>query len=164
MNVAMWGKALRLIPRPTKEEWRELHFVSRWPIATRAAVLVTVKGDGFDLFLWFLVALGLLMAHATNNLLTDLADHLKGADSGDSFRTQYSVRPIEAGLMTCREIIFYAAGTGVVALAAGAYLAYVRGGPVLALLALGALFVLFYTWPLKYCGPGELAVLGVWGL
>jgi 1,4-dihydroxy-2-naphthoate polyprenyltransferase len=99
MNVAMWGRALRLIPRPTKEEWQELDFVSRWLIAARAAVLVitlissgvagllAVKEGGFDLFLWFLVTLGLLMAHATNNLLNDLTDHLKGADSGDSFRT-----------------------------------------------------------------------------
>ena len=175
MNVAMWGKAIRLIPRPTKEEWRELDFVSRWLIATRAAVLVitlissgiagllAVKEGGFDLLLWFLVTLGLLMAHATNNLLNDLTDHLKGADSGDSFRTQYGVQPVEAGLMTAREILFYAAGTGLVALAAGACLAYLRGGPVLVLISLGAFFVLFYTWPLKYFGLGELAVLVVWG-
>ena len=85
--MAMWGRALRLIPRPTKEEWRGLDFVSRWLIATRAAVLVitllpsgtasllAVKEGRFDLFLWSLVTLGLLMAHATNNLLNDLTDH-----------------------------------------------------------------------------------------
>jgi 1,4-dihydroxy-2-naphthoate octaprenyltransferase len=33
----------------------------------------------------------------------------------------------------------------------------------LILLALGAFFVLFYTWPLKYIGLGEIAVLIVWG-
>jgi 1,4-dihydroxy-2-naphthoate octaprenyltransferase len=175
MNVAMWGKAIRLIPRPTKEEWGELDFVSRWLIATRAVVLIitlissgvtgliAVKEGGFDLLLWALVTLGLLMAHATNNLLNDLTDHFKGADRGDSFRTQYGVQPVEAGLMTTREVHFYAAGTGLVALAAGACLAYVRGLPVLALISLGAFFVLFYTWPLKYIGLGELAVLVVWG-
>ncbi len=63
------------------------------------------------------------MEHATNNLLTD---HLKAADSGDSFRTQYGVQPVEVGLMTAREVLFYATGTGLVALAAGAYLTYVR--------------------------------------
>jgi 1,4-dihydroxy-2-naphthoate octaprenyltransferase len=31
------------------------------------------------------------------------------------------------------------------------------------LLAAGAFFVLFYTWPLKYIGMGEPAVLAVWG-
>jgi 1,4-dihydroxy-2-naphthoate octaprenyltransferase len=62
-----------------------------------------------------------------------------------------------------REVLFYAAGTGLVALAAGAYLVYLRGLPVLLLLAVGAFFVLFYTWPLKYVGLGEVAVLVVWG-
>lgn len=175
MNVAMWGRALRLIPRPTKKEWRGLDFVSRWLIATRAAVLVitliasgiagllSAKDGRFDLLLWSLVTLGLLAAHATNNLLNDLTDHFKGADSGDSFRTQYGVQPVEAGLMTARDVLLYAVGTGFVALAAGAYLVYLRGLPVLFLLGLGAFFVLFYTWPLKYVGLGELAVLVVWG-
>ena len=92
-----------------------------------------------------------------------MTDHLKGADSGDSFRTQYGVQSVEAGLMTAREILFYAAGTGLVALAAGACLGYVRGAPILVLIAVGAFFVVFYTWPLKYFGLGELAVLVVWG-
>jgi 1,4-dihydroxy-2-naphthoate octaprenyltransferase len=175
MNVAMWGRALRLTPRPTKEEWRKLDLVSRWLIASRAAVLIITlissciagllasKGGEFNLLLWSLVTLGLLMAHATNNLLNDLTDHLKGADSGDSFRTQYGVQPVEAGLMNAKEVLLYAASTGLVALAAGVYLVYLRGLPVLVLLVLGAFFLLFYTWPLKYIGLGELAVLVVWG-
>ncbi len=175
MNLAMWGKALTLTPRPSKEEWRELDPISRWLIASRAAVLVItlissgiaglfafIEG-GFDLLLWSLVTLGLLMAHATNNLLNDLTDHLKGADSGDSFRTQYGVQPVEAGLMSARDVLLYAAGTGLVALLTGVCLVYLRGLPVLVLLAAGAFFVLFYTWPLKYVGLGELAVLVVWG-
>src|SRR5215210_2042751 len=165
-NVAMWGRALRLIPRPTKEEWQKLDFVSRWLIAARAAVLIitlissgvagllALKEGKFDFLLWSLVTLGLLMAHATNNLLNDLTDHLKGADSGDSFRTQYGVQPVEAGLMSAKEVLLYAAGTGLVALLAGACLVYLRGLPVLILLAAGAFFVLFYTWPLKYVGLG----------
>jgi 1,4-dihydroxy-2-naphthoate octaprenyltransferase len=38
-----------------------------------------------------------------------------------------------------------------------------RGGQALLLLALGAFFVLFYTYPLKYIALGEIAVLIVWG-
>ncbi|HLL39561.1 MAG TPA: prenyltransferase [Rubrobacteraceae bacterium] len=175
MNLAMWGKALTLTPRPGKEEWCELDPVSRWLIASRAAVLVItlmssgIAGlfafmeGGLDLLLWSLVTLGLLTAHATNNLLNDLTDHFKGADSGDSFRTQYGVQPVEAGLMSARDVLLYAAGTGLVALLTGVCLVYLRGLPVLVLLAAGAFFVLFYTWPLKYVGLGELAVLVVWG-
>ena len=41
MNIQMWRKALQIIPRISKEEWDELDLISRWLIATRAAVLVT---------------------------------------------------------------------------------------------------------------------------
>ena len=40
MNPAMWAKALRIIPRLDKDEWDRLDFVSKWLIATRAAVLI----------------------------------------------------------------------------------------------------------------------------
>src|SRR4028119_614342 len=65
--------------------------------------------------------------------------------------------------MSARDVLLYAAGTGLVALLAGVCLVFLRGLPVLVLLAAGAFFVLFYTWPLKYVGLGELAVLVVWG-
>ena len=40
MNFAMWGQALRIIPRLSKPEWDRLDVVSKWLIATRAAVLI----------------------------------------------------------------------------------------------------------------------------
>jgi 1,4-dihydroxy-2-naphthoate octaprenyltransferase len=152
-----------------------LDAVSRWLIATRAAVLVitfisaaiagllAVAAGSFDLWLWVLVTVGLLAAHATNNLVNDLTDHLKGADDADSFRATYGVQPVAAGFMGTGDVLRYAAATGLVALAIGAYLVVARGGLTLPLLLLGAFFVLFYTWPLKYFGLGELAVLVVWG-
>ena len=39
-NVAMWGKALTVMPRITKQDWDELDILSRWLIATRSAVIV----------------------------------------------------------------------------------------------------------------------------
>jgi 1,4-dihydroxy-2-naphthoate polyprenyltransferase len=103
------------------------------------------------------------MAHATNNLLNDLTDHIKGVDKGNYFRAQYGPQPLEHGLLTMHQVLIYAAVTGLIALAAGAYLVALRGSLGFVLLGLGAFFVLFYTWPLKYIGLGELAVLIVWG-
>lgn len=40
LDIAMWGKALQIIPRLSKEEWDRLDVISRWLIATRAAVLI----------------------------------------------------------------------------------------------------------------------------
>ena len=175
MNVSMWGKALRVIPRLTKGEWEELDVVSKWLVATRSAVLImtfisaaiagilAVLAGQFHLGPWLLLTLGLLLAHATNNLLNDLTDSRRGVDKDNYFRTQYGPQPLEQGLMSMRELLTYAAVTGLAAVAAGAYLVYLRGPLALLIMALGALFVVFYTWPLKYIGLGELTVLLVWG-
>src|SRR5215467_319596 len=97
VNVSMWVKAIQTIPRITKEEWGRLDIISRWLIASRAGVLVItfisvgVAGllayrDGvFNLGLWLLVALGLLLSHATNNLLNDVTDYVKGVDRNNYF-------------------------------------------------------------------------------
>jgi 1,4-dihydroxy-2-naphthoate octaprenyltransferase len=171
----MWIKALRVIPRITKQEWDELDVISRWLISTRAAVIImtfisaAIAGiwafrDGqFNFVLWALMAFGLMMAHSTNNIVNDITDFKRGVDLDNYFRAQYGPQPLTHGLMTLRQSWTYAAVTGLIALAVGAYLVYVRGNLVLALLTTGAFFVLFYTYPLKYIGLGELAVLLVWG-
>jgi 1,4-dihydroxy-2-naphthoate octaprenyltransferase len=171
----MWIKALRVIPRITKQEWDELDVISRWLISTRAAVIImtfisaAIAGiwafrDGqFNFVLWALMAFGLMMAHATNNIVNDITDFKRGVDLDNYFRAQYGPQPLTHGLMTMRQSWTYVAVTGFIALAVGIFLVYVRGNLVLALLASGAFFVLFYTYPLKYIGLGEPAVLLVWG-
>ncbi len=175
MNVTMWRKALEVIPRISKDEWDRLDVVSKWLISTRAAVLImtfisaaiagilAVQHGMFHPGLWLLVAIGLIMAHATNNLLNDFTDTIKGVDKDNYFRAQYGPQPLEHGLMTKRQLLTYAAVTGLIALAAGVALIFLRNGLTLLFLGLGAFFVLFYTFPLKYIALGEVAVLIVWG-
>ena len=171
----MWVQALRVIPRISRDEWDRLDVISRWLIAARGAVLVitfisagiagllAARDGRFDPLLWTLTTLALLLAHATNNLVNDWTDYRRGVDRNNYFRTQYGPHPLESGLMTSRGLLTYAAASGALALAIGAYLVAVRGPLALALLAAGAFFVLFYTYPLKYIGLGEFAVLIVWG-
>lgn len=175
MNVAMWFKALRVIPHITKDEWDRLDVISRWLISTRAAVLImtfisaaiagllAARAGMFDLGRWLLLALGLIFAHALNNLLNDLIDFQRGVDRDNYIRTQYGPQPVAQGLMTRRQLLTYAAVTGMIALAAGVVLVAQTGWLALGLLLTGAFFVFFYTWPLKYIGLGELTVLLVWG-
>lgn len=175
MDAVTWRRALTVIPKIGKPEWDGLDIVAKWLISTRSAVLIitvipcviagllAIRAGQFDFGLWLLVTIGLVMAHATNNLLNDLIDYRMGVDKNNYFRTQYGVQPLESGLMTVRQNLLYTAATALIALACGAYLVYVRGGPTLWLLSLGAFLVLFYTWPLKYIGLGEIAVLVVWG-
>lgn len=175
MNPAMWLKALRVIPRISKEEWDRLDILSRWLISTRAAVLIMTflsaaiagilafQQGMFDLGRWLLLVLGLIFAHATNNLLNDFTDYIKGVDQDNYYRSQYGPQPLVHGLLSKRQLLVYAAVTGLIALIAGAALVYLQGGYSLLLLALGVFFVLFYTFPLKYIALGEIAVLIVWG-
>jgi 1,4-dihydroxy-2-naphthoate octaprenyltransferase len=173
--LAMWGKALRTIPRLTPDEWRALDVVSRWLVASRAAVLVMTvtsaamagmwawRNGLFDWGLWLCLLIGLTMAHATNNLLNDLIDYRQGVDHDNYFRAQYGPQPLVHGLLSQRGLLVYVAVTGLLALIPGAYLVWLRGELALWLLLIGAGFVIFYTWPLKYIGMGEVAVILVWG-
>ena len=182
MDVQMWVKALKIIPHVSKEEWDKLDIISRWLVATRAAVLVmtvtasVIAGllaatDGR--FIWWrflLVLLGLSFAHASNNLVNDLTDSRHGVDKDNYFRTLYGPQPLEAGLLTNRQMHTYIGVSGAIAALCGIILILTQqsstgGNPwvTLGLMAVGTLFVLFYTYPLKFVALGEPTVLLVWG-
>ncbi len=177
MNFAMWKKALQIIPNVTKAEWDALDFVSKWLISTRAAVLImtfisaalaglfALREGQFNLVSWLALTLGLILAHATNNLFNDYTDFVRGVDKDNYYRTMYGPQPVANGLITTRQLLTYTAATGLVATLFGIYLIAINGwDPMIwVLLGLGAFFVLFYTWPLKYIAMGEVAVLLVWG-
>ncbi len=171
----MWGQALYKMPRLDASQWQGLDPVAKWLIATRASVLfmtLTAAALGglmawrvglFSWQPWLLATIGLLFAHATNNLLNDLTDSSRGIDKNNYYRNQYGVHVLEDGLMSARQFRVYLAVTGGIALLMGAWLVWERSGLTLNLMLAGAFFVLFYTWPLKYYGLGEPAVLLVWG-
>lgn len=175
MNISMWRKALLIIPKISKEEWDELDLVSRWLIATRAAVLVTTilstvlagifafRAGEFKFWPWILVTVGLFLAHGANNFLNDYTDFVRGVDEDNYYRAQYGPHPLLHGLMTKKELLTYAGITGAVAVACGIALGFMRGEYTWLLMGLGAFFVLFYTFPLKYIALGEFSVLAVWG-
>lgn len=174
-NFAMWLQALRTMPQVDSGEWAGLDPVSRWLIVSRASVLLmtftscAVGGllawqDGqFNGYYFTLTLFGLLLAHATNNQLNDYTDSVRGIDTDNYYRNRYGTHVLEHGLLSRSELLAYIVATGGVALALGGLLVWERGGITLGLLAAGAFFVLFYTWPLKYIGLGEPAVLLVWG-
>ena len=177
MNFAMWRKALTVIPNVSKEEWDGLDTISKWLISTRAAVLVMTiisavlaglfawRDNAFNLLPWVALTVGLVLAHASNNLLNDYVDYFRGVDRNNYFRTMYGPHPLENQLMTQRQHLMYFAVTGFMALVCGLYLVWNNNFSSVAwmLLGSGAFFLLFYTWPLKYIALGEVTVLLVWG-
>ncbi|HUB93868.1 MAG TPA: prenyltransferase [Verrucomicrobiae bacterium] len=176
VNVKMWGKALRQIPRVDKKEWDTLDSISQWLIATRGALfLVTAYSciigalmawriDYFNVWKLLLCACGLILAHGTNNLINDYTDSVRGVDSDNYFRTIYGPQPMQLGWWSKRQQLTEAAVTGLLAAACGVALIFITHDVRVAwLMAIGAIFVLFYTWPLKYLGLGEIAEVIIWG-
>ena len=177
MRVSMWKKALQVIPAVKKEEWDQLDLISRWLIASRAAVLImtfisaalaglfALRDGVFNPLAWLALTLGLIFSHAANNLFNDYTDFVRGVDEDNYFRTMYGPQPVAHGLLSKRQLLTYAFITGVIALIFGLALLAAYGWDlnILWLLGAGAFFVLFYTWPLKYLALGEVAVLLVWG-
>jgi len=171
----MWLKALNVIPRLSRDEWNELDIISRFLVASRAAVFIMTAlaagiggllawRDGFFSWKHFLACMfGLISAHAANNLINDLTDHYKGVDKDNYYRSLYGPQALEHGLLTLRGMLAYIAFACVCALACGIYASMAGGPGTWVLITAGAFFILFYTWPLKYIGLGEPAVIVVWG-
>jgi 1,4-dihydroxy-2-naphthoate octaprenyltransferase len=167
--------ALRTVPQVDAAQWLRLPLWTRWAIATRASVLLmtfaaaaiggllALHRPGFEPWLWVVTTIGLLFAHATNNLVNDYVDSARGVDRDNYYRARYGTHVLESGILSRRGMLGFIVATALIALAAGAVAVAARGGLTLPLALAGAFFVLFYTWPLKYIGLGEPAVLLVWG-
>lgn len=174
-NLRIWRAALLTMPRMSDQDWGNLDWFGRWLVAVRASVLLMTLSSSifagllaqyFGNFrggIWLLVTLGLLLAHATNNLINDLTDHWRGVDEDQYLRNQYGVQPLSRGLLTVWNMLLLIALTGGLALSIGLYLVATEGQSIIYMVLAGAFFVLFYTWPLKKWGLGEPAVLLVWG-
>ena len=172
----MWKKALTGIPRVKNiRHWHNLDPLSRWFISTRAAVLLMTLfaaiiaglyaqiSGSMNWLNFALVSVGLVLAHAANNILNDLSDHRRGVDKDNAFRTQYGTQPVEQGFMTQSASLRMALITGFLAALTGIYLVYASGLDVLWFFLAGIVFLFAYNWPLKHIGLGEPLVVVVWG-
>jgi 1,4-dihydroxy-2-naphthoate polyprenyltransferase len=177
MSPAMWKKALRVIPSVSRETWDTLDLVSKWLISSRAAVLVmtltsaaiaglfAARVGSFRILPWLVMTLGLALGHASNNLFNDYTDYVRGVDKDNYFRTMYGPQTVAHGLLSTRQILgFFGVTFALVTACVVGVFALDAWDPVILLLfAIGAAFVLLYTWPLKYLGLGEISVFLVWG-
>jgi 1,4-dihydroxy-2-naphthoate polyprenyltransferase len=182
-SFAMWRKSLsQLIMMKDKREWDSLDVLSKWFIATRSAVgtitlysgliggllawqYLHANGEPFPFITWLILTLGLFIAHGTNNLINDYTDYSRGIDKDNYFRTQYGVHPLAQGFWDKRTHLIWFGISGFLGAAAGVYaLFYTNFDPVvLTLFLVGAFILLFYTYPLKYVGIGEISIFIIWG-
>ncbi len=148
-----------------------LNPVTKWVLAARAPFLTAVivpiviatavaryDTGMLNWPLFFLTLLGGILAHAGANLSNDYFDDKTGNDRVNRYRSPFSggTGLIQAGVIPARQVYAAALSCYVAAAAIGLYLAYLRGWPVLVLMAAGGLIGFFYT-----AGPAALAYRGL---
>ena len=181
-RFATWRYVLNTANLP--EGMTKPDFVSKWLVITRAAVFSMTATSGLigallaigaarltpgiqiDWPLLVLAVVGLVVAHAANNMINDYVDLEGGVDTDDYVRALYAPHPILSGWVTKRELGAAILLANAIDLAIMLALAWVRG-PLVIAFALGGLFVsVFYVAPpirLKHHGLGEPGVFLVWG-
>lgn len=177
MKFRWWFKALSIIPKISKEEWDQLDVIAKWLIMTRSAVttvtvfssivagLLAWRDGAFSWDIWIVTTIGLFIAHGANNILNDYTDFKRGIDSDNYFRAMYGPHPLVHKFHDNRTQMRYFIVSGLLALAAGLYVFYRSGWDlnILLLIAVGAFFLLLYTYPMKHFALGEISIFLIWG-
>lgn len=180
-RLLAWKEILETANPPRE---RPLDTVGKWLVITRAAVfpmtiwsgliggLLAVEaarsagGAPVDWALFLVSVVGLVVAHAANNMINDYFDTSSGVDTDDYVRALYAPHPILSGWVTKRQLVAAILIVNAVGAAIMLYLASVRG-PLIIAFALAGLFIsVFYVVPpirLKHHGLGEPGVFLVWG-
>jgi 1,4-dihydroxy-2-naphthoate octaprenyltransferase len=158
--------------------------ISKWLVITRAAVFSMTATSGLiggllavgaarltgevnvDWVLLVLAIVGLVVAHAANNMINDFFDLEGGVDTDDYVRALYAPHPILSGWVTKRQLAAAILVANAIDLAIMLVLFAARG-PLVVAFALAGLFIsVFYVAPpirLKHIGLGEPGVFLVWG-
>jgi len=152
--------------------------VSKWLIITRSCVfsmtllsaliggLLAAMDGHVAPGLWLLVALGLVLAHAANNMVNDFFDTQQGIDTEDYPRAAYAPHPLIDGLVSRNGLLAAILICNVLDLAIALFLTIRCGFPVMLFAVAGLLTSVFYVAPplkLKQRGLGEPAIFLIWG-
>jgi 1,4-dihydroxy-2-naphthoate octaprenyltransferase len=180
-RLQTWGYVLRMANLP--EGTANSDAVAKWLVITRAAVFSMTATSGLiggllavgaartgevsvSYGLLALAVIGLVVAHAGNNMINDYFDLEGGVDTEDYYRALYAPHPVLSGWVSKRGLGLAILLANAVDLLIMVYLAMQRG-PLVIAFALAGLFVsVFYVAPpirLKYHGLGEPGVFVVWG-
>src|SRR5215510_15017277 len=157
---------------------RAIDGVSRWLLITRACVFsmtitsaliggLLAAGTPSAHWGYFALALiGLVLAHAANNMINDWFDTAGGVDTSEYTRALYAPHPLLSGLISKKGLLASIAAVNLADLAILLALTSVRGWPVMAFALAGLFISVFYVAPplkLKHHGLGEPGVFVVWG-
>jgi 1,4-dihydroxy-2-naphthoate octaprenyltransferase len=174
-TIQNWSEILRT---QNLSSDKAMDTVSRWLLITRASVFpmtiisgliggLLAAGAPTANWLYFALAfVGLVSAHAANNMINDYFDLEGGVDSEDYVRAQYAPHPVLSGLVSKKGLLLAIAAVNLLDLGILLLLTEARGWPVAAFALMGLFISVFYVAPpvkLKHHGLGEPGVFLVWG-
>lgn len=174
-TVSLWGQVLRTCGC---DQGAKIDPITRWLLVTRACVqpmtltaaaiagTLAVEHPDFHVGLFALAALGIVLAHAANNMINDFFDLSEGQDTETYPRSLYAPHPVNAGLVTKRQLGRAILVTNVADAAIMLILFSYRGWPILAFALAGLFISVFYVAPplrFKARGLGEPSVFLIWG-
>ena len=154
--------------------------VSRWMLVTRACVvnmtlfsglvgvmLAAQLGAGVvDPLDAILVVVGLLLAHAGNNMVNDFFDTVHGVDTADYPRANYAPHPLMHGLVSETRLLVAISICYLADLLIAAWFAQKIGIIIWYFVLVGLAISIFYVAKplrLKSLGLGEIGIFLVWG-
>ena len=179
-RLLAWKEILETANPPAT---RPLDTIGKWLVITRAAVfpmtiwsgliggllaVAATRTSGVTVDYWLLTisVVGLVLAHAANNMINDYFDSSGGVDTPGYVRALYAPHPILSGWVTRKQLAAAILTVNVIDAGLMLYLTAVRG-PLILVFALAGLFIsVFYVAPpirLKHHGLGEPGVFLVWG-
>lgn len=174
-RAARWFEILRTCGSAAPER---LDVFGKWLLVTRACVqpmtltaaavagALAVRHPDFHGGLFALAVVGIVLAHAANNMINDFFDLSEGQDTADYPRALYAPHPVSSGLVTRRELgrAILVANLGDAAIMLALFTQ--RGWPVIAFALAGLAVSVFYVAPplrFKARGLGEPSVFVIWG-
>jgi 1,4-dihydroxy-2-naphthoate octaprenyltransferase len=175
-RLATWRYVMNTVNLPAGAERDP---IAKWLVITRAAVftmtltsgligglLAIASGSAVNYAYLAVAIVGLVVAHAANNMINDYFDMEVGIDTDDYFRALYAPHPVLSGWLTKAQLRNAILIANAIDLAVLLLLVWARG-PLVAGFALAGLFIsVFYVAPpisLKRRGLGEPGVFLTWG-
>ncbi len=177
--VRRWLDIIRTCNLPNGMAMAEADLVSRWLVITRACVfsmtalsgliggLLALSLGPINWWFWLVALIGILLAHASNNMINDYFDYRSGSDQSEDYpRGLYSPHPIRSGWLTPTKLMNAIIVVNVIDLIIAIYLTVMVGWGIMLFALPGFLISVFYVAEpvkLKYRGLGELGVFLIWG-
>jgi 1,4-dihydroxy-2-naphthoate octaprenyltransferase len=167
LSAKIWGNFLKITSGFEKNKILGLIRSVSLPITLFSVIIAGLLAwsfGSFDPILFAVNMIGLLLAHASSNVINDWWDYKNKVDTPEYFRLVYGVHPVFS--IGERKSFLLGLFLSFLAFLCGLFLASKRGPAVILLAIVG--FVLLFSYSgkplkLKYRGLGEFLVFLIWG-